>query len=96
MESEKTMWLLKLHFAVSVLCLLTFIGFKTVYKDTVKENGWTNDEKKTGKTSGYLIFFVPIMNILAIIITFIMICVKKQDFDKMCEEAKNKEESQNE
>lgn len=90
------MWILRLHFAVSVLCLLTFLGFRAVYKDTVKENGWTNDKKKPRKMSGYLMFFVPIMNILFVILTFMMICVKKQDFDKWCEEAKNKGESENE
>lgn len=50
------MWLLKLHFSISVLCLLTFLGFRMVYKEQVKENGYVPDEKKKKGLSFYFIF----------------------------------------
>lgn len=88
------MWLLKLHFSISVLCLITFIGFRNVYRETVKDNGWIDDEiKKKKSISVYFMFFVPIMNIIMVILEFMMICVKKKDFDKMCEEAKENSEN---
>ena len=87
------MWLLKLHFSVSVLCMLTFIGFKSVYKQQMKDNGWIDEEKKKRKSIfSYFMFFVPIMNILFVIIIFLMIGMKKKDFDKMCEDAKKDNE----
>lgn len=88
------MWLLKLHFSISVLCLITFIGFRNVYRETVKDNGWIDDEiKKKKSISVYFMFFVPIMNIIMVILEFMMICVKKKDFDKMCEETKKNREN---
>lgn len=75
------MWLLKLHFAVSILCILTFVGFKTVFGETIKNNGYAVSENKT-KITGYLIFFVPLLNILAVIVLLVMIGVKKEDLDE--------------
>ena len=87
------MWLLKLHFAISVLCLITFFGFNSVFKEQIKANGWKDDkDKKKSKISGYLIFFVPIMNFIAVLIIFLMIGMKKEDFYKMAEENKKKNE----
>lgn len=88
------MWLLKLHFSISILCLITFIGFRSVFRDSIKENGWLDKETKP-KTSGigYLMFFVPLMNILCIVLTLMMITTKKQDFDKKCEELKHDDNS---
>lgn len=87
------MWLLKLHFSISVLCLITFLGFRAVYKQQMKDNGWLDEEKKKKKsTFAYFVFFVPIMNILAVIIMFLMIGMKKKDFDKIYEEAKKDSE----
>lgn len=86
------MWLLKLHFAISILCLITFIGFSKVFKEQIKENGWKDDnDKKKGKITGYLIFFVPIMNIISVPLIFLMIGMKKEDFYKMAEENKKKD-----
>lgn len=83
------MWLLKLHFSISILCMLTFAGFKSVYKQQMKENGWINEENKKKKSIfAYFMFFVPIMNVLFVVIMFLMIGMKKKDFDKMCEDAK--------
>ena len=90
-ERCKVMWLLRFHFAISVLCLITFIGFRTVYDDAIKENGWV-DEKKKKTLSAWLIFFVPLMNILSVACLFMMIFVKKQDFEKKCAEAKKNHE----
>lgn len=86
------MWLLNLHFSISVLCLLTFVGFKHIFKDMIKENGYI-DEKNVKKKSifNYWIFFIPFFNVLVVIMEFIMISIKKSDLEKWCEEHKNKE-----
>ena len=81
------MWLLKLHFSISVLCFLTYIGFRTVFKEKMKENGYLQ-EKKKNKLSAWLLFFVPILNILLDITLFLMICMKKDELVKKCEELK--------
>ena len=87
------MWLLKLHFSISVLCLLTFIGFKVVFKQLIKDNGWIGDEKRKRKSIlNYFIFFIPLMNVIMVIVMFLLIGMKKKDFDKICEDAKKDNE----
>lgn len=87
------MWLLKLHFSISVLCLLTFIGFKVVLKQLIKDNGWIGDEKRKRKSIlSYFIFFIPLMNVIMVIVMFLLIGMKKKDFDKICEDAKKDNE----
>ena len=86
------MWLLKLHFAISILCLLTFVGFKTVGKDAIKNNGYGSSEEKKKSILAYWIFFVPLLNIMATILILVMISVKKTDLDKWAEEHQKKEE----
>ena len=80
------MWLLKLHFSISILCLLTFIGFREVFKEHLINNGYIPKKKK--KLSGYLIFFVPILNIASVLLILIMIAMKKEELDRWCEEHK--------
>lgn len=88
------MWLLKLHFSISVLCLLTFIGFKVVFKQLIKDNGWIGDEKRKRKSIlSYFIFFIPLMNVIMVIVMFLLIGMKKKDFDKICEDAKKDNEA---
>lgn len=86
------MWLLKLHFAISILCLLTFVGFKTVGKETIKNNGYESCEEKKKNIFAYWIFFVPLLNIMATILILVMISINKTDLDKWVEEHKKKEE----
>lgn len=86
------MWLLKLHFSISVLCLITFLGFRAVYKQQIKDNGWGSENKKKKITGAIFIFFVPIMNVLSVILLLMMIAIKKKDFDKMCEDAEKDNE----
>jgi hypothetical protein len=76
------MWLLKLHLAFSILCILTFVGFSTVFKETIKNNGYAISENKKQITA-YLMFFVPLLNILAVIVLLVMISVKKEDLDEL-------------
>lgn len=87
------MWLLKLHFSISVLCLLTFAGFKHILKDMIKENGYI-DEKNAKKKSifNYWIFFIPFLNVMVVIMEFVMFSVKKSDLEKWCKERKKKED----
>ena len=86
------MWLLKLHFAISVLCLLTFVGFKTVGKEALKNNGYETNQNKKDNILSYWIFFVPLLNIMATILLLVMISTKKTDLDKWVEEHQKKEE----
>ena len=39
------MWLLKLHFAFSILCLITFFGVMMFSKDVLKRNGYVDEIK---------------------------------------------------
>lgn len=80
------MWLLKLHFSISVLCLLTFLGFRMISREQIKKNGYGSTNKKI---SAYFIFFVPILNILSVIVLLMMIAMKKEDLENKCEEWKN-------
>lgn len=80
------MWLLKLHFLISVLCLLTFLGFRMISREQIKENGYGGVNKKM---SAYFIFFVPILNLLSVFVLLMMITMKKDDLEKKCEEWKN-------
>ena len=75
------MFLLKFHFSFSILCLLTFIGFRTVFHDLIIKNGYKKSEKR--KLSGYLIFFIPILNIISVFVLFLMIAYKEEDFYKL-------------
>lgn len=86
------MWLLKLHFAISVLCLLAFIGFRTVGNESIKNNGYIDDEKKKKGVAAYWMFFIPILNIICVIVLFIMIGTTKTDLDKWLEEQSQKKE----
>lgn len=76
------MWLLHLHVAISILCLLIVDGFSIICRDSIKENGWT-PEKKTPfikRILNHWILFIPFMNFIAVITTFLMISMKKEDF----------------
>lgn len=77
------MWLLELHLVISVLCIITFIGFAKAYKEKIKENGWLSDGKKEVTISKHVAFFVPLMNILLVMVVFMMIVMKKEDFENM-------------
>ena len=79
------MWLLKLHFSISVLCFLMYMGFRTVFKDKIKENGHLQDRSKK-KLSSWLFFIIPVLNILLVITLFLMIVLKKSDLEEKCQE----------
>lgn len=85
------MWLLKLHFAFSILCLITFFGVMMFLQDVLKRNGYV-DEIEGKKNIRYylrcirsfisliLLMFVPILNISGVIIIFQMIRMSKDEF----------------
>lgn len=90
------MWLLRLHFAISVLCLITFMGFGKVCKEQIKANGWVNGEnKKKSDIVKYLGFFVPFMNVLLVLIIFFMIGTNKSDYEKTIKETQENNEESN-
>lgn len=85
------MWLLKLHFAFSILCLITFFGVMMFSQDVLKRNGYV--DKIEGKKniryylrcirsfiSLILLMFVPVLNISGVIIIFQMIRMSKDEF----------------
>lgn len=76
------MWLIKLHIAISILCIITFIGFVKVCKETLKKNGWISETKKRNILK-WLAFFVPIMNVILVFILFIAIGMTKEEFYKL-------------
>ena len=75
------MWLLKLHIAISILCLLTFVGFKSVFKDKIKEHGYSTNEKKS-TILDYWVFLIPLLNIAMTITVFVAISIKKEDLNR--------------
>lgn len=83
------MWLLKLHLAVSILCWLTFMGFRTVFKDTIIKNGYQSSEKKK---KVHWIFFIPLLNVGVVLVLLVMISMTKENLDKWMEEHKRKTE----
>lgn len=84
------MWLLKLHIGVSILCLLTFYGFKVVFRELFKQNGYLSDDNK-GKKS-FWIFFIPILNVSVVCLMLIMMTMTKDELTKWCEDHKKKKE----
>lgn len=87
------MWLLQLHISISILCLLTVVGFIKLFKGTIKENGYISDGKKKSFFKLIWVFSIPVLNIMMVIVVFIMLSTKKQDFDKFYEERKREKES---
>ena len=77
------MWLIRLHIAISILCLITFLGFVKVFKETIRNNGWLLEKKKKVKLVAWLVFFVPIMNIMMVLVVFLTIGMKKADFEEL-------------
>ena len=84
------MWLLKFHLAFSILCLITFLGSREIYKDAIRKNGWKNEEEKKESFSAFWVFFVPVINVMAVILVFVMAGMTKEKFDQMVEEMNNK------
>lgn len=85
------MWLIKMHIAFSILCIITFLGFAKVYKDQIKENGWLSEDKK--KSPGlFILFFVPIMNVIIVLALFVMIGTKKEELEELTEYVKKESE----
>ena len=41
-KENKYMWLLKLHFAFSILCMMTFFGVMMFSQDVLKRNGYVD------------------------------------------------------
>ena len=81
------MWILKLHVAVSILIILTFIGFRTVMHQVIIDNGWNKDKKHSFWKSkynplAYWIFFVPVLRWICLAILFLECFCKKEKFDE--------------
>lgn len=90
------MWLLKFHIAVSILCLLTCDGFLIACKKGIEENGWTSVKKSLfRRIVNHWIYFIPLMNVLAIVTTFMMISVKKSKYNKFIKEHGGENEQNN-
>ncbi len=86
------MWILKIHISVSILLIMMFKGFKTVFKDQIKENGWLNDKQKASVLN-YWLFFVPVLRWFLVISLFIIIFCTKSKLDEFQENRKNKSDA---
>lgn len=85
------MWLLKLHSALSILLIVTFVGFSKVFRETIRQNGWLSEKRKKSY-SILLLLFVPIMNVLIVLLLFLMIGMKKEDFEALTNKIKEESE----
>lgn len=85
------MWLLKLHFAFSILCMMTFFGVMMFSQDVLKRNGYVDEIEGKKNIRNYLrilqlllrsilLMFIPILNISGVIIIFQMIRMPKDEF----------------
>ncbi len=80
------MWLLKLHFAISILCFLTVFGFNIVYKDTLISHGYIDPIRKIKwKIIDFWVFITPILNIGLVIVLLMMIVMDKEELERWCE-----------
>ena len=87
------MWLLRLHIAVSILCLLTCDGFCILCKQGIEENGWKTEKKSLFKRIiNHWIYFIPLMNFIAVIATFMMISVKKTKYEEFAKKQEGKKD----
>ncbi len=90
-KENKYMWLLKLHFAFSILCLITFFWSYDVFERCLKRNGYV-DEIKGKKIFDIILgvfdhlFLYPtnvcsyFKHIEGVIIIFQMIRMSKDEF----------------
>ena len=82
------MGLIKFHIAFSLLCLITFYGFTKAFYNKLKEHGYINNDPNMNDVTlnfGLWSFFIPIMNVLLVIVMFVMIFIKKDDLLKFGE-----------
>ena len=86
------MWILKIHISVSILLILMFKGFKTVFKDQIEENGWLSDKQKSSVLN-YWLFFVPVLRWFLIISLFIVIFCTKDKLNEFQENRKNQSDT---
>ena len=79
------MWLLKLHFSISVLCLLSYFCILRFGRFRLSKNGWGYPIRGFSVKKLRAIFgaFIPILNVLLIITLVVMLCMKKKDFDSL-------------
>lgn len=82
------MFLIKLHIEISILILITAIGFLILGKEQIKKNGWVDliDTNKKKDIRVFLIFFVPISNILMLLLIFVTIFKTREEIENMMEE----------
>lgn len=96
------MWLLKLHFSISFLLILTCTGFIAAFKDKINSNLFIlfeNREKHNGflrRVAGriklYFLLCCPIINICLVPTLFLVIFADKN----LLQELKKKIEKENE
>lgn len=86
------MILLKLHFAGSVLCLLTAIGFEVVFKDTIRKNGWYPEKRAPlwKRVTSNLAFFIPLLNVMATLALIMAVFCPKERLEGLVKEAEAK------
>lgn len=69
------MWLLKFHVAISILCLMSYIGVRIAFTGRLKR--FERKKKKTKKRDylNLLLFFCPVFNVtLAITYWYMALC----------------------
>ena len=87
------MWLLKLHFAFSVLCLITGFGFFALCRDEILKHGWIDPEKKNGRITVLLWFFVPLLNVFLVVLIFAAIAYDREYLRNCIEKLSKERES---
>ncbi len=66
------MWLLKFHIAFSLLCQLSCIGVRIVFKDNLRRFKKKHEKSKKNGIFKWMIFFCPGINVLVTIVFWYM------------------------
>lgn len=67
------MWLLKFHIAISILCMLSCIGVKVVFKERIKRFSAGESKPKRKRYRNWLIFFCPGINVMSTVVVWWMV-----------------------
>lgn len=80
------MWILKIHIAVSILCWLSTVTMKIIFKEQYERYG---SKKKGGRLKRITIYICPIFNIVAAFTFAVMAFLPDETVEKLRKETEN-------
>lgn len=74
------MWILKLHIAISVLCWISIVTMKVIFKEQYERYG---DKKKGGRLKRIAIYLCPVFNVVAAVIFAVLAFLPDETVEKL-------------